>query len=307
MLRVVAHDGAGNETVAERALGIDSTPPAIGSITADFVAREIRVDVTDALAGVALADLRLGGTRLETRISVDGRTAIARVPLGVALDGAPVTVRVLDAALPANAVQVSSALPVRRLPVLTALAVAARRVTGRVLAGGPVRVAVWAYPKGRAARLVRTVATTAGGVFAVRVDPDRTTRYAVAVVPSQRVQGLAERVAGTLRVDARIGALRIRVRGGALVVGARFAGRGEVTRLHLLVHDVLGGRWVEACLEGGRPGVRLERDGRVHGTCAIPANARGHAWTYRLVLAAPSSTWPWRTPSSQSVSLLLPA
>ncbi len=127
------------------------------------------------------------------------------------------------------------------------------------------------------------------------------------MVASQRVQGLGERSAGTLRVDARIRSLRIRVRPGSLVVTARFAGRGEATRLHLLVHDVLGGRWVEACLQGGRPGVRLERDGRVHGTCAIPANARGHAWTYRLVLAAPSSAWPWRTPSSGSVSLLLPA
>jgi hypothetical protein len=307
VLRVVAHDGAGNETVSERAFGIDATPPVIGAISADFVAREIRVGVGDALAGVALADLRLAGTELETRISADGRTAIARVPAGLALDGAPVTVRVLDASAPANAVQVSSALPVRTTPVLRALAVAAGRVTGRVLAAGPARVAVWAYPKGRAPWLVRTVATTAGGAFAVRVDPRRTTRYAVAVLASQRVQGLGERVAGTLRVDARIGALRIRVRGVGLVVSARFAGRGEVTRLHLLVHDVLGGRWVEACLQGGRPGVRLDRDGRVHGTCAIPANARGHAWTYRLVLAAPSSTWPWRTPSSESVSLLLPA
>jgi hypothetical protein len=96
-LRVVAHDGAGNETVAERTLGIDATPPAIGAIAADFVAREIRVGVADALSGVALADLRLGGTELETRISADGRTAIARVPAGLVLDGAPVTVRVLDA------------------------------------------------------------------------------------------------------------------------------------------------------------------------------------------------------------------
>jgi hypothetical protein len=307
VLRVVAHDGAGNETVSERTLGIDSTPPVIAAVTADFVAREIRVGVGDALAGVALADLRLAGRKLDTRITADGRTAIARVPVGLALDGAVVTVRVLDAAMPANAGQVSSALPMRTTPVLRAVAVAAGRVTGRVHAAGPVRVAVWAYPKGRAPRLVHTVATTAGGAFSVRVDPSRTTRYAVAVVASQRVQGLREQVAGTLRVDARIGAPRIRVRGGAIVVTARFAGRGEVTRLHLLVHDVLGGRWVEACLQDGRPGVRLERDGRVHGTCAVPANARGHAWTYRLILAAPSSTWPWRTPSSPSVSLLLPA
>ena len=108
-------------------------------------------------------------------------------------------------------------------------------------------------------------------------------------------------------MTARIRALTVRVRGGSLVVRARFGGRGEVTRLRLLVHDTLGRRWVEACLQGGRPGVHLERDGRVHGSCAIPANARGRAWTYRLVLAAPSSSWPWRTPSSASVSVVLPA
>ena len=96
------------------------------------------------------------------------------------------------------------------------------------------------------------------------------------------------------------------MRGDRLAVRARFAGRGEATRLHLLVHDVRGGRWVEGCLEHGRPGVRLERTGRVWGTCRIPPSARGRAWTYRLVLAAPSSTWPWRTPSSGSVSVLLP-
>jgi hypothetical protein len=193
------------------------------------------------------------------------------------------------------------------LPALTGLAVASGRVTGRAATGGAVRVALWAYPKGRAPRLERTVATSASGSFELRVHPTRTTRYAVAVVASQRVQGLAEQVAGTLRVTARILRPAVRARGGSLIVRARFAGRGEATRLHLLVHDTVGRRWVEACLQDGRPGVRLERDGRVHGTCAIPANARGHEWTYRLVLAAPSSAWPWSTPSSVPVTVVLPA
>ena len=93
----------------------------------------------------------------------------------------------------------------------------------------------------------------------------------------------------------------MRVRGDRLVVSARFAGRGEATRLHLLVHDVRGGRWVEACLERGRPGVRLERDGQRAPAPVASRRARAaDAWTYRLVLAAPSSTWPWRTPSSAS-------
>ena len=64
-----------------------------------------------------------------------------------------------------------------------------------------------------------------------------------------------------MRVTARIEALQVRVRGDRLVVRARFEGRGEATRLHLLVHDVRGGRWVEGCLEHGKPGVHLERTG----------------------------------------------
>ena len=107
-------------------------------------------------------------------------------------------------------------------------------------------------------------------------------------------------------MTARIESLRVRVRGDRLVVRARFDGRGEATRLHRLVHDVRGGRWVEGCLEHGKPGVHLAVNGRVSGSCRIPPSARGRAWTYRLVLAAPSSTWPWRTPSSASRSLLLP-
>ncbi len=306
VLRAVARDGAGNETVAERPLGVDATPPVIGAFAADFVGRELRVGVSDALSGVALAELRLGGTALETTLSPDGRTAIARVPAGLVLDRAAVSVRVLDASRPANAGERSTVLPARPQPLLRVLGAAGGLVTGRVVADAPARVRVWAYPKGRVPRVVGTYATGAGGAFAVRVRPSRTTRYAVAVLESQKLRGLGERVAGTIRVTARISAPRLAVRGGRLVVRARFAGRGEATRLHLLVHDVRGGRWVEACLQRGRPGVHLERSGRVWGACRVPASARGGAWTYRLVLAAPSSTWPWRTPSSASASLLLP-
>ncbi|MDX6563682.1 MAG: hypothetical protein QOD65_3496, partial [Gaiellales bacterium] len=244
VLRAVARDGAGNETVVERALGVDATPPVIGTVTADFVAREVRVGVTDALAGVALAEVRLGGTALETRISADGATAIARVPAGLVLDGAPVSVRVHDASSPANAGEHSATLAARARPLLRGLRVARGRVSGRVVADAVARVHVWAYPKGRVPHLVGTYPTDSGGAFAVRVRPRRTTRYAVAVPESQELRGLAGRVAGTLRVHARIGALRVRVRGSRLAVRARFAGRGEATRLHLLVHDMRGGRWV---------------------------------------------------------------
>jgi hypothetical protein len=118
VLRAVARDGAGNETIAERALGVDASAPSIGSVTADFLAREVRVGVADALSGVAHVEVRLGGTQLETRLSADGRTAIARVPAGLALDGAAVGVRVLDASSPANASERVANLPVRSLPAL---------------------------------------------------------------------------------------------------------------------------------------------------------------------------------------------
>ena len=52
--------------------------------------------------GRGLVEVRLGGRGLETRLSADGRTAVARVPAGSALDGAAVDVRVLDASSPAN-------------------------------------------------------------------------------------------------------------------------------------------------------------------------------------------------------------
>jgi hypothetical protein len=305
-LRVAARDGAGNETVVERALGVDASAPVIGEVTTDFAARELRIGVRDALAGVALAEVRLAGTALETTISADRAIAIAHVPAGLALDGAPMVVRVQDASSPGNASELSVTLPARSQPLLRGLDVARGRVSGRVVADAAARVRIWAYPKGRLPHLVGTVPAGSGGRFSVRVRPGRTTRYAVAVLESQQLRSLTERVAGTVQVLARIDGLTIRVRGDRLAVRARFAGRGEATRLHLLVHDMRGGRWVEACLERGRPGVRLERTGRIRGTCTIPPSARGRAWTYRLVLAAPSSTWPWRTPSSGSVSVLLP-
>jgi hypothetical protein len=306
VLRVVARDGAGNETVAERALGIDATPPSIGRVTADFVSRELRVDVSDGLSGVAHVELRLAGAVLETRLAADGRTAVARAPAGLELDGAAVGVRALDASAPANAAELVTALPVRPLPAITGLSVSGGAVRGRVEAPSSALVRLWAYPKGLAPLLVGSYATRADGTFAVRVDPRRTTRYAVAVDESQLLRGLPGRIAGSLRVTARITALHLRVHGDRLLVSARFGGRGEATRLHLLVHDVRGGRWVEGCLEHGQPGVRLSRSGRVSGGCRIPPSARGRAWTYRLVLAAPSSTWPWHTPSSASSSILLP-
>jgi len=306
VLRVVARDAAGNETVDTSSLGVDSGAPAIGSVSADFVARELRVDVADALSGVALVEVRLAGTLLDTRLAADGRTAVARVPDGLPLDGATVSVRALDGSSPVNTGRLSVNLPSRRLPALRGLGVSNAGVGGRVVAPGPARVQIWAYPKGRVPRLVGSYPTRADGSFAVSAPSRRTTRYAVGVLESQGLLGLAEQSAGTVRVTARITGLKLRAIGRRLLVRARFGGRGEATRLHLLVHDLRGGRWVEGCLEHGRPGVHLERTGRVWGSCRIPRSARGRAWTYRLVLAAPSSAWPWSTPSSASSSVLLP-
>ena len=214
--------------------------------------------------------------------------------------------RAVDASTPANAGELGVILPVRPQPALRGLSVSHAGVAGRVVAPVSARVQIWAYPKGRVPHLVGSYATRADGSFAVRVRPRRSTRYAVGVLESQGLLGLPEQSAGTLRVTARITGLKVRARGDRLSVSARFGGRGEATRLHLLVHDLRGGRWVEGCLEHGRPGVHLERTGRVWGSCRIPRSARGRAWTYRLVLAAPSSAWPWSTPSSASSSVLLP-
>ena len=306
VLRVVARDAAGNETVATSSPGVDSGAPSIGSVSADFIAREVRVDVADALSGVAGVEVRVAGAVLVTRLATDGRTAVARVPPGLTLDGASVSVRAVDASTPANAGELGVTLPVRPRPALRGLSVSRAGVAGRVVAPAPARVQIWAYPKGRVPQLVGSYPTRADGSFAVVVRPRRSTRYAVSVLESQGLLGLPEQSAGTLWVTARITGLKLRARGGRLSVSARFGGRGEATRLHLLVHDLRGGRWVEACLEHGRPGVHLERTGRVWGSCRIPRSARSRAWTYRLVLAAPSSAWPWSTPSSASSSVLLP-
>ena len=103
------------------------------------------------LSGVALVEVRLAGALLETRLAADGRTALARVPDGVVLDGAAVAVRVADASSPANTSELGVTLPVRPLPGIRGLSVSNAGVTGRVVAAQTgTRVQVWAYP--RAAR-----------------------------------------------------------------------------------------------------------------------------------------------------------
>ena len=74
-------------TRADRRAASQSTP-SDRSTTADFLAREIRVGFGCARRGVRQRSMAAGSSR-ETRLSADGRTAIARVPAGLALDGAP--------------------------------------------------------------------------------------------------------------------------------------------------------------------------------------------------------------------------
>ena len=260
-------------------------PPVIGAVTADFLAREMRVGVADALAGVALAEVRLAGHGARDAAlgrRPHGDRARARGPRAGRRAGHRARPRRLE---PGQR-RASAARPCRCAPLPVA-ARPQRRSRSRDRPGRaparPPRVAVWAYPKGRVpARSWARTRRTRDGTFAVRVQPRRTTRYAVAVPESQELRGLAERAAGTAARDgAHRGAAAVRVRGDRLAVRARFAGRGEATRLHLLVHDVRGGRWVEACLERGRPGVRLERE---RAACGAPAASR------RARAAAPGPT-----------------
>ena len=235
--------------------------PSSGRSRADFVARELRFAVADALAGVALAEVRLGGTALETRISADG-THRDRTRAGGRRPGRRRRRRARAGRVQprqrgraqrdaAGAQARGPAWPERRRR-------SRERPRGR---RSRPRVRVWAYPKGRAPRPRGHVSDECHGSVRRSRRARRTTRYAVAVPESQELRGLTERSAGTVGVTARIEALTIRVRGDRLVVHARFAGRGEATRLHLLVHDLRGGRWVE-----GVPRARqARRPPRAHG------------------------------------------
>ena len=114
VLRAVARDGAGNETVVERALGVDASaarrsgasPPTSWRARCGSAWRmRSRASRWPRCASAARRSRR--GSR------PTARTAIARVPAGLALDGAAVGVRVQDASSPANASERSATLPAR--------------------------------------------------------------------------------------------------------------------------------------------------------------------------------------------------
>ena len=168
----------------------------------------------------------------------------------------------------------SATLPVRSLPVLRGLRVARRPRHGPP---GDAR----ARPRARCAPTRRAVCrissarypVRADGTFAVRVHPRRThaLRRGGAREPEAPADS-PERAAGTAARDgAHRGAAGCACAATAWSCAPASTGRGEATRLHLLVHDVRGGRWVEGCLEHGRPGVHLERTGRVRRHLSHPA------------------------------------
>ena len=232
------------------------------SVSADFIAREVRVDVADALSGVALVEVRAGRRRA-------GDAAGGRRPHGGrARPGRPRAGRrervgagggCLDARQRRRARRDPARAPAARIAWPERLARRRRGPRRRSRARPGADLGLSQGPRAAARRQLSRRAPTARSRSCVR--PRRSTRYAVSVLESQGLLGLPEQSAGTLRVTARITGLKLRARGGRLSVSARFGGRGEATRLHLLVHDLRGGRWVEACLEHGRPG----RAPRAHG------------------------------------------
>ena len=216
-------------------------------------------------------------------------------------------VRVQDASSPANASELSVTLPARSQPLLRGLDVARGRVSGRVVADAAARVRIWAYPKGRVPHLVGTYpARCRRQVLGSRAARSHDAlRRCGSREPGAAQPGRARR---RHRAGARPHRRAARSASAATGLPCAPASRAEARPRASICSST-------TCAEdaGSRPasstagpGVRLERTGRVWGTCTIPPSARGRAWTYRLVLAAPSSTWPWRTPSSGSVSVLLP-
>ena len=307
VLRAVARDGAGNETIVERALGVDASAPSIG--TAAPTSSPARCASASRMRSRASRAPRCAWrVRRSRRASRPTAAPRSRACPRASRSTAPPS-RCASWTPPHLPMRASACRPCphARCPSSGASASRPSGVTGRV---GLRRACA-------GSRLGLSEGACAAPRRHLRDARRRYLRGARQGAPHDALRGRGAGEPGAARPGRAPGGQRARDRPhrraadararNRLAIRARFAGRGEATRLHLLVHDVRGGRWVEACLERGRPGVRLERTGRVWGSAASPPSARGSAWTYRLVLAAPSSTWPWRTPSSASVSLSCPS
>ena len=292
VLRAVARDGAGNETVVERALGVD----------ASRAGRSARV--TRRLPGArgpgrrrrcALGRrARRGAPRRHARSRRGSRRtaarAVARVPAGFALDGAAVAVRVLRRLDARQRERARASLPVRPLPALRGLSVAGGRVT-RARRRGSRPPACRSGPIRRAARRASSARTRRG----------RTARSRCACTPrahdalrrrGAREPGPArprrERVAGTpARDGAHHAAAACASAATASSCARASAAAARPRACTCSCTTCAAGRWVEGCLEHGRPGVHLERTG---GSGARAASRRAPA-------AAPGPTASsWRRP-----------
>ena len=299
-VEVSARDGAGNAAdPARAAVAIDATAPAIaGPARVSFVERRIEVPLSDALAGVADATLSLDGRPLETAVEAQDaeRRAVvarARVPAGLQLDGAAVTVSARDLAAPAEpplrprrdaALAPRRARRGRRAAAVRAAAAAggrlrppqraARRCVGRCDRRRAGRAPPCAAGRTRDAARHRRVSDRSGR-FVREVHPRRSGAAFVRHDGSEAARPAAPMRTAPLAVTARITGASVRPHGARLAVHGRYAGRGEVARAHLHVRS--GRRWVDACLDGGRPPLRLGGRWPHHRLLPDPADRAGPA------------------------------
>ena len=304
---VTARDRAGNETRLERTLGIDLHAPVVRAVGFDDAAHALRIDLTDDLAGVATVRATRAGIALETTLAASRRSALVRLPHGVALDGAVVHLDVLDGAAPANGLAVDATAAVRPSSHIRTLTKTARSISASA-DSATGQLELWAFPRRLRPRRIALAPLVNGKakLSLPRRRPARTTRFALRIGSSDTLRASRFRTIGTVRVAAFVRGFRLSIRGDRLLVRARYTGRGEVAPVHLLVREAAGGRWVEGCEQpSGGLGATLRQDGTIVGECRIPPTARGGTWLYRLQVAARPALWPWLATPSPVVRLTL--
>ena len=304
----IARDRAGNETRLERTLGIDTHGPVLRGVGFDDAAHALRIDLADDLAGIASVHATRGGVALETTLAASRRSALVRLPHGVALDGAGVHLEVADAAAPGNSLAVDATAAVRPSSRILGLRRSGRSVSA-TSSSATGRLELWAFPRRLRPRRVALARLSDGKATLAlpRRKPARTTRYALRIGSSDTVRASRFRTVRTVRVAAFVRAFQLTIDGDRLLVRARYSGHGEVAPVHLLVRVAAGGRWVEGCeLPSGGLGVTLRQDGAIAGSCRIPPTARGGTWLYRLQIASRPALWPWLATPSPVMRLTLP-
>ena len=154
VLRATARDGAGNETVVERALGVDASPPVIGEVT----------PISSRASSASASRMRSPGSRSprwrrrhSARDADLGRPPhrVAHVPAGPVLDGATWPCVSGRASPPTSSVR--SATCRARDAVLRGAECRARPHDRSGRRRRARRASIWAYPKGREPHLVGTI------------------------------------------------------------------------------------------------------------------------------------------------------